>query len=859
MLSAVLGFIAFSAIAGLLVVAMMTPGIAITSVTAKSAIGIFNNLPTYISIGTLPGPNTIYAEDGKNPDGTVKEVPIATIFDENRQQVAWDKISTAAKNAAVDGEDRRFYSHGGVDITGIIRAALSGLGAGSGGQQGASTIAQQLVKNYFIQQALQLPTLKAQNNAIHEADAYTLDRKLKEAKLAISLEKKYSKKQILLAYLNIAPFGGTTYGIQAAAERYYGIPASKLNNVQSATLIAIVQNPNQKAPTNKNGYAQNTIRRNDILGQMLGAKHITQAQYNAAIKVKESSKTIKNDPPVQGCSAAIANTGFWCAYISQLYKTVGAFGNTVAEREQNWKLGGYKIYTSLNLPLQNAAQAVEHKWVPSYLPTMDIGGAIDSVEVGTGRIIVMAENRTFNQSLKGGGRGTTAINYSVDEKYGGSAYGFQGGSTYKPFTLMNWLQSGHGLEDVLDATPNPNLDLSLFKDSCEPGGWGGKYGKYTNDEGEKGPYTVLRATAQSINGIFLQMGTQLDQCKTRDDAEAFGVHQGHTGAGGTGFLPLQHQPSAILGTNSVAPLTMAAAYAGIANHGVFCKPTAIDSVVGPDGKTLPGQSKSCSVALDPALDAAVGYAMEGVFSGGTAGAARPPGVNILGKTGTTNNSVQTWTVGATTKVSTAVWVGNATGQVATRRTAPPRQCPGTAYQIATLRNCVFKYTMEAIDAFKGYFPGSFPTAPAQYLNGNTKPLPDFAGQTVTSATAQLQALGFQVTVSSKQVHSAQPAGTVASTNPGAGTKISAGYTVEIYVSDGTLADTIPNVVGEPWMQASNDIQSAGFVAPQEVCVAASGGDGGKVISTDPIAGWQGPGSTVVQVTVGEDLLHPCGT
>jgi membrane peptidoglycan carboxypeptidase len=265
--SAVLGFIAFSAVAGLLVVAMMTPGIAITSVTAKSAIGIFNNLPTYISIGTLPGPNTIYAQDGTNPDGSVKEVPVATIFDENRQQVAWNKISAAAKNAAVDGEDRRFYSHGGVDVTGIIRAALAGLGASSGGQQGASTIAQQLVKNLFIQEALQAPTLKKQTQGIKDAEALTLDRKLKEAKLAISLEKKYTKKQILLAYLNIAPFGGTTYGIEAAAQRYYGISASQLNNVQAATLMAIVQNPNQKAPTGTAGYASNTSRRDDILGR----------------------------------------------------------------------------------------------------------------------------------------------------------------------------------------------------------------------------------------------------------------------------------------------------------------------------------------------------------------------------------------------------------------------------------------------------------------------------------------------------------------------------------------------------------------------------------------------------------------
>jgi membrane peptidoglycan carboxypeptidase len=480
---------------------------------------------------------------------------------------------------------------------------------------------------------------------------------------------------------------------------------------------------------------------------------------------------------------------------------------------------------------------------------MNIGGSTVSVEVGTGRILVMAENRAFNQSPKAP-RGTTAINYAVDAKDGGSTYGFQGGSTYKPFTLLNWLQTGHGLNDVVDSTPNPNLDLSEFKDSCEPGGeWGGKYGRYTNDENETGPKTVLLATAQSINGVFLNMGTQVDQCKTRDDAELFGVH---TGSG----RPLTHNPAAILGTNEVAPLTMAAAYAGIANKGVFCKPIAIDSVVSPTGKKLAGQQKKCSVAIAPDLDAALGYAMEGVFAGGTAYAARPPGVSVLGKTGTTNNAAQTWTVGSTTRVSTAVWIGNAVGFVSTRATRPITACEGTGAQVATLRNCVFRQTMQAIDA--KYRPGAFPVAPAKYLNGNTKPLPDFAGQTVAQATALLEAATYTVTVSPNQVHSAQPAGTVAYTSPGAGTRVSANYPVTIYVSDGTLAKTVPDVTGEPFDQASMDIQNAGFVTPQEVCAPVTDmSENGKVQSTDPTAGWQGPASTVIKVTVGQFSGMPC--
>jgi membrane peptidoglycan carboxypeptidase len=836
--SIVFVIVSLSVVAGVLVTAGVTPMIAVSNAVAQSAVGIFDNLPSYISIGTLPGPDTIYAEDAGTP------VPVATVFDENRQQVPWDQVSQAVKDATVDGEDRRFYSHGGVDVTGIIRAALSGITGSSGTQQGASTIAQQLVKNLSIQEALQLPTVKQQQAAINAADAFTLDRKLKEAKLAISLEKKYSKQQILLAYMNVAPFGGTTYGIEAAAERYYGEDASKLTVVQAATLIAIVQNPNVRAPVDKAGYAANKVRRNDILQQMYIAHDITQAQLTAALNTPDSAKTIKNIPPTEGCTSAVDDAQFWCEYVQTLVPSLTSLGSTKAEREANWKVGGYKVYTSLDVKAQAQAQAAENEWVPATLPTMDIGGATDSVQVGTGRILVMVENRKFDESASGG-PGTTAINYNVDSKNGGSAYGFQGASTYKPFTLMAWLQDGHGLNDVLDATPNPNLNLADFKDSCEPGGqWSGTYGPYTNDENERGPYTVLRATAESINGVFLNMGKQVDQCAIRNNAIAFGVH---TGSG----QPLQHQPSAILGTNSVAPLTMAAAYAGIANGGVFCKPTAVDSIVAPDGKKLAGQPKSCSVALDPQIDAAVGYAMEGVFNGGTAEAARPPGASVLGKTGTSNNSWQTWTVGSTTKVSTAVWIGNATGNAVTTDTRPPRACPGTGDQVATLRNCVFKQTMTAIDA--EYPPGAFPLAPSQYLNGDAKALASYAGQTITAATDELQALNYTVTVAPGTVHSDEPAGTVAYTDPAAGTTISAGYDITLYTSDGSLATvTVPSVTGDSFSQASSAIANAGFTAAavQGCVVATLPSQLGEAVSTDPAQGTTQPPTTAVTVNIG---------
>jgi beta-lactam-binding protein with PASTA domain len=148
-----------------------------------------------------------------------------------------------------------------------------------------------------------------------------------------------------------------------------------------------------------------------------------------------------------------------------------------------------------------------------------------------------------------------------------------------------------------------------------------------------------------------------------------------------------------------------------------------------------------------------------------------------------------------------------------------------------------------------YPGGTFPAAPAQYLNGSTKALPSFAGQTVTSATAQLSTLGFDVAVSPGEVASDQPEGTVASTNPPAGSKLSSGWTITIYVSDGSQAKTVPNVVGLPLAIAEQKITSAGFTNPKSTCVVDPSATGGKVTASNPIAGWQGPASTVITLTV----------
>ncbi|NEM92182.1 transglycosylase domain-containing protein [Galbitalea soli] len=693
-----IGVVTLSVVTGILVAATFTPAVVLAGGAINSGVSVFNGLPSYITIDTLPQQNRLF--------GTLKgkQVQFATIFSQNREEVAWDAVSDNAKNAAVDGEDRRFYQHGGIDPTGIVRAAVATLSGRD--VQGASTIAQQLVKNIFIVKATQLKTEAAQKKAIAEAQAPTIDRKLKEMKLAIALEKKYTKQQILLAYLNIAGFGGTTYGIEAAAHRYYNTSAKNLTIAQGASLIAIVQEPSVRAPINASGYAQNTLRRDVILRAEFAAKDITKAELDTALATPVNAKTVHLTDPANGCFAATLSAKFFCDYVVRAaVPTLTSLGSTAAEREASWQKGGWDIHTTINLSLQQTAQKIMWAAVPKNPSQLRLGGASVSVEAGTGRILLMTENKKFDNTGSGK-KDSTAVNYNVDVAAGGGV-GFQVGSTYKPFTLLTWLKAGHGLYESVNATPYP-VDQTTIEDTCQPnhypyvGTW-----VYKNDTSyERGYMSVMSGTAASVNGVFVNMGKQLDQCDIMKTAQSLGVHPGDG-------RPLIHLPSAVLGINNIAPLTMAAAYAGIANNGVFCSPVAVDYVVSPAGKQEPGQPKACHRAIDPDIDAAAIYAMKGVMNGGTGSAANPgDGTPLFGKTGTTDSSVHTWIVGASSRVATAVWVGNVRGHV------PLRQVYLAGGNASYLRHVVFRATQAAID--KKYPGHDWATVKPIYFYGSLR-------------------------------------------------------------------------------------------------------------------------------------------
>jgi membrane peptidoglycan carboxypeptidase len=788
-----------SALAGVLVTVMVTPALAVTGMAASNTIGIFEGLPEYIKINEQSQRNVLYAQNTINPEDGY--TPIATVYAENREEVAWDDVSQYLKDATIASEDRRFYEHGGVDIQSIVRTALGNVSAG-GIQGGASTLTMQLVKNIFITEGLKADTVEERDDLIAQAQEQSLQRKLKEAKFAIGLEKEYAKDEILLAYLNIAGFGGNTYGIQAAAQQYFGVSAADVTLAQAASLIAIVQQPGARSLRSPDNYAANQDRRDVVLGAMRAEDFITETEYRDALAIPVDDAFVSINSPSNGCYAANTYAKFFCDFVLKSVPDFEALGETPEERRAAWKLGGFEVYTTLNLSLQTAAQDQMWAVVPAASPALEVGAVATSIESNTGRVITMALNRTFDdRSVEAGGGtpGTTAVNYATDLEYGGSR-GFQVGSTYKIFSLVEWLKEGRGLNEVVDATQT-QVPQASFVDTCEDGG--GHVGTWTmrNFGAARAALSVYDATVESVNTAFATMALQMDLCNIRKTAESMGVHRADGDA-------LTTNPSGILGTNEIAPLTMAAAYATIASGGIYCEPIIVDRFVDRDGNDLNGQQPQCERAMSAEVAAATAAPMKDMFNLGTARTSRVgDGVPLIAKTGTTDAAVDTWMIGSSTAVTTAVWVGNVVGKV------PVLDMRGGTL----MRHNVFRVAQGSINA--QYGGGDFGSPPARLLTGAGVIMPDVAGRTPAQAEGLLTGLGFRFAVGDA-VDSDLAAGLIVSASPEPGTLLARGTTVTVTTSLGNLVP-VPDVVsaGTNFNTARDALLIAGFTNISRTCVA----------------------------------------
>ena len=846
-LGGILGAIAMSAIAGVLVTAAVTPVVALSGTAANSAIEIFDRLPDHLDPGRLAEPSTLWATGA---DGATYK--LAEFYDQDRETVGWDDISQHVKDAAVAEEDPRFYTHGGVDVLATGRAVLQN--AAGKNLSGASTITMQYVRNVLIQEALAIPDKEKQDAAYEEAMKQDMERKLKEMKLAISIEKKFPKDEILLGYLNIALFGRTIYGIESAAHYYYNTSAKDLSLAQAASLVAIVNNPGHLQIDVPENIPANKERRNKILDSMLRTGKITQAEHDEAVATEVEPQIT---PRVAGCSVAEANYGLghFCDYVQRYIKQDPNFGETPAEREFNFSRGGYQIYTTIDLDMQRAGLDATHATVPAQMDGIDVGSASSSVEVNTGRVLSMVQNRPFSNdpAVIESDPGYSAINYNTDYEYGGSG-GFQVGSTFKAVTLAEWIQTGHSVRDIVNVNAR-RVDESSFKASCMDGGVYG-YGSFDfqNDNNfTRGNQTVLTAMAQSVNGGLVSMQQKMDLCGTFETAEKLGIHraapQTNPNLPTYGTTDLTMVPSNVYGgIDEIAPITMAAAYGAFAGNGTVCTPVPIDLITGPDGEEVPFTKSKCTEALSPEVAAGVAYALQYTVTNGLAKHATSAyGTPHLAKTGTTDFIRDNWTVGASSKVATATWVGNA---------GPVQLADGTWDRVSTqpfgdLMNAdqyIWPQIMNAADARYGGDP--FPEPSAAAVQQTMVQVPDVKGKSFDEAVSMLTQLGFNV-ADGGEVDSSVAKGLAASSSPAAGEQIGLGSGVTVYRSNGEASKIPDGLTGRSGDDAKSTLASAGFSSVDFTCEADGKPDPkkDKVVSVSPDSGSEAAMGGTVTLTL----------
>lgn len=734
-LGKILLFLGVSAICGVLVAGLLVPAAAVSGSAASGSIDFFDSLPAELKVDPPSQTTRILAADGSE---------IASVYTENRTKVPLDQISPNMKNAIIAVEDSRFYDHGGVDTTGILRALVA---TARGNKQGASTITQQYVNN----------VLNANLAAAGEEDQIKLNGvnkgvgdKLREMKLSIALEKEFTKDQILEGYLNIVFFNRDAYGIEAASHYFFSTSAKDLTLPQAALLAGLVNSPSAFDPiTNPEKSKQ---RRDLVLGLMKDQKKITAEEYEAAVATPVEPKVTQ---PKQGCAYA-ASAPYFCDYILHLLENNPAYGADVKDRQRLIYGGGLTITTTLDPNAQATAQEQVNAATGSNPDKW--GSSMVSVQPGTGKIISMAQNTTF---LPGQGF-DSQLNFNVDklDKDGNDLNGvggFQPGSTMKPFTFAEWLNEGKTMNTVVNAAQRVYPLNYPWKNTC-----GKVNGAYNTAQKSLGaaddlqnaepqwykPLTVLEGLYNSINTVTFASAAQLDFCGIQKIVDAVGLHSGLPSADGSEPNPKVDMMTLgnLLGSTQTAPLTMASAFATFANDGKYCEPIAITSVVDATGKQLPAQSSSCRDAIKPEVARGVNYALQEVMNQGSGSLIRPrlstkTSFPIGAKTGTSNNNGSTWVVGHTTGLATAAWFGDPLGgqtRAGQNITVNGKFYPGIdGYMIA---GPMFSNFMTKIAPAYGTNP--FPAPPSNMVSGPTR--------NTTPATTAPQATQAPVPVPSTQ-------------------------------------------------------------------------------------------------------------
>ena len=521
--------------------------------------------------------------------------------EEDRLPVPIDKVPPHVIKAVLDAEDERFYEHGAIDLRAMARAMVSNLQEGEIAE-GGSTITQQLVKTALLN------------------PKKDVNRKLQEASLAIRLEKQMTKTQILERYLNTVYFGNGAYGLQAAAETYYQTDVDKLTLGQGILLAGLIRNPVGADPYNNPEDARG--RRDVIIDRMVVLGDVTPDQ---AVELK--SEALPTPKPAAQTDSSDYVTRH---VVDQLLKDPKYLGGTEAERNRLVFRGGLSIHTTVVPALQAEAEQSIAETLPTTRGNFD--AALVTVEPSSGAVRAAVSGLDFVQK-------------QVDLVTGD---GRQVGSAFKTFTLMAAIEAGDIPADTILGTspckiPNPG--------SVDPV-W-----EAHNNEGEAaGVISLTDATVESVNCAYARLIKLVGPDKVVDVATRMGI-------GYSSPRKITPDLSLTLGTSPVTPLDMASAYATLASDGEHHEPYFIDRIEDKDGNVLYKNSNKADRAVSVQNARTVTSVLQQVVQYGTGTAAAVPNWGVAGKTGSTDDNADGWFVGVTSKLSTAVWMGDPSGRV----------------------------------------------------------------------------------------------------------------------------------------------------------------------------------------------------
>ena len=517
-------------------------------------------------------PTKIYSADGKL---------LAKLYLENREVVPISQIATSLTDGVVSIEDERFYDHGGIDPIGLVRATLK---TASGTRQGASTITQQYVRNTLL---------------LDERTQMTATRKVREAYLAMELEKRYSKTRILEMYLNTVYFGEGAYGAEAAAQTYFARSAKDLTLAQGALLAGLLQSPSRLDPYNNPEGA--TARRSEVLGRMLYNSKINLAQYEQAKAEPLALMRIKE--PVDGVYSA----PYFVAHVKKALQQ--QFTPAVVFK------GGLTVYTTLDTKIQGYAEKASRE---TFTNSKDPEVALVSIDPRTGYVKALVGGRDYAKN-----------------KFNLATQGYrQPGSSFKTFVLATAIEQGMPPWYDIDSSSPAEIP-------AKPNPW-----IVDNSEGSgSGMMSLESATHSSVNTVFARLAYGIGIKNVVKMAKRMGIE-----------TKLPNYPSIALGASNVTPIEMASAYGTLATGGTHFPTTVVTKVIDRDGQTVFESAPQGTQVLKPDVARAITDILSGVITQGT-GTRANIGRPAAGKTGTSQLNRDLWFVGYTPQLVTAVWVG----------------------------------------------------------------------------------------------------------------------------------------------------------------------------------------------------------